>query len=60
MNEGVKPENSYYVVLDKNGDLTWVEETDRKKKVYYKDPHTSGWKRFKVNFIQGLSIEDQL
>lgn len=60
MNEGVKPENSYHVVLDKNGDLAWIEETDGKQKVYYEDPHTSGWVRFKTDFIQGMSIEDQL
>ncbi|WP_415408037.1 phospholipase D-like domain-containing protein [Sulfurovum sp. CS9] len=60
MNEGAKPENSYRVVLDKNGDLNWLEVTDGKQKVYHTDPHTSGWDKFKADFIQAMPIEDQL
>ena len=60
MNVGVKPENSYRVILDKNGDLNWVEVTDGKQKVYHEDPHMSGWDKFKVGFIQAMPIEDQL
>jgi putative cardiolipin synthase len=60
MEEGVKPENSYRLVLDKNGDLLWVAKTNGKQEVYHKDPHTSGWDRFKVDFIQAMPVEDQL
>ena len=60
MNEGVKPENSYRVILDKNGDLAWVTETDGKQEVYHRDPHTSGWDRLKADLIQAMPIEDQL
>jgi putative cardiolipin synthase len=60
MNEGVKPENAYRVTLDKNGDLVWTAETDGKQEVYHRDPHTSGWDRFKADLIQAMPIEDQL
>ena len=60
MSEGAKPENSYRVVLDKNGDLVWVAETDGKQEVYHTDPHTSGWDRLQADLIQAMPIEDQL
>ena len=60
MSEGVIPENSYHVVLDKNGDLKWVTETKGKQEVYDTDPETSGWERFKSGVIQALPVEDQL
>ena len=60
MNEGAKPENAYRVILDKNGDIVWVAETDGKQEVYHRDPHTSGWDRFKADFIQAMPVEDQL
>ncbi len=60
MSAGVKPENSYHVVLDKNGDIAWEEVTDGKQKIYHTEPHTSGWDRFKVDFIQAMPIEEHL
>lgn len=60
MNEGAKPQNSYRVELDKNGDLIWMSETNGKEEVYHTDPHTSGWDRMKANIIQALPLEKQL
>jgi len=60
MSEGTKPENSYRVFLDKNGDVAWKEVTDGKQKIYHTEPHTDAWDRFKVDFIQALPIEKQL
>jgi putative cardiolipin synthase len=60
MHEGVKAENAYRLVLDKNGDIAWMTETKGKKEVYHSDPHTSTWDKLKVNVLQVLPLEDQL
>ncbi len=57
MKEGVKLKNSYRVVLDNSGEFAWVTETDGKRVIYYTEPETTFWDRFKSGFIQILPIE---
>lgn len=60
MDEGVKPENSYRVALDEEGELVWITLTDGEEVRYKKDPETGAWKRFMAGFIQILPFEKQL
>ena len=60
MDEGVLPENSYRVLLDADGDLYWVTETNGKTERYDHDPNSSAWQRAKVRFIRMLPVMDQL
>jgi putative cardiolipin synthase len=60
MDEGVLPENSYRVLLDEEGDLLWVTETDGEEVLYHEEPETSFWTRFKAGFIRVLPVEKQL
>ncbi len=60
MDEGVKPENSYRVLLDVDGDLEWVTEIDGREVRYDKDPGSGFWQRFKAGFIRILPVDDQL
>jgi putative cardiolipin synthase len=60
MDEGVRPENSYRVFLDKDGNLTWVTQDDGKEVVYHHDPESSAWQRFVAGFIGILPVESQL
>lgn len=60
MNKGVKPENSYRVMLDNKGELFWVTEINGKKVIYHSEPEASGWKRFQSGFIEILPVELQL
>jgi putative cardiolipin synthase len=60
MDEGVRPENSYRVMLDENGDLYWVTEVDGKEVRYDEDPQTTFGQRFTSGFIEMLPVEDQL
>lgn len=60
MAQGVKPENSYRVMLDSKGKLFWVTEIDGKKVIYHNDPEVSTWKRFQSGFIEILPVELQL
>ncbi len=60
MEEGVKPENSYRVLLDADGDLEWVTEIDGREVRYDKDPESGFWQRFKAGLIRLLPVEDQL
>jgi putative cardiolipin synthase len=60
MDEGVLPENSYRVLLDEDGDLLWVTETDGEEVLYHEEPETSFWTRFKAGFIRVLPVEKQL
>jgi putative cardiolipin synthase len=60
MDEGVKLENSYRVILDENGDLVWDTEADGQEVRYLKDPGSSFWQRFKAGFIRLLPVEGQL
>jgi len=60
MDEGVLPENSYRVLLDRDGRLTWVTQDDGREVVYHKDPESSAWQRFTAGFIGILPVENQL
>jgi putative cardiolipin synthase len=60
MDEGVLPQYSYRVLLDANGDLYWVTETDGKPERYDHDPNSTAWQRAKVRFIRMLPVRDQL
>jgi putative cardiolipin synthase len=60
MDEGVLPEYAYRVLLDGNGDLYWVTETDGKTERYDHDPNSTAWQRAKVRFIRMLPVRDQL
>jgi cardiolipin synthase C len=60
MDDGVKPENSYRVMLDEDGDLVWVTQTDGQEVRYSKDPGSSFWQRFKAGFIRLMPVEGQL
>jgi putative cardiolipin synthase len=60
MDEGVRPENSYRVLLDENGDLYWVTEVGGKQVRYDEEPETTFGQRFMSGLISILPIEDQL
>jgi len=60
MDEGVRPENSYRVQLDENGDLYWVTEVDGKQVRYDEEPETTFGQRFMSGLIRILPVEDQL
>ncbi len=60
MDEGVLPENSYRVLLDEDGTLSWVTKDDGKELVYRHDPESTAWQRFTSGFIGLLPIEGQL
>jgi putative cardiolipin synthase len=60
MDEGVRPENSYRVLLDEHGDLYWVTEVDGKEVRYHEEPETTFGQRFMSGFIELLPVEDQL
>lgn len=60
MDESVKPNNSYRIKMDKNGNLTWMTQINGKQVIYHTEPETSGWQRFKSGFIRLLPIQLQL
>ena len=60
MDEGVRPENSYHVMLDDDGDLVWVTEIDGEEVRYNDDPETTFGQRFMSDFITFLPVERQL
>lgn len=60
MEEGVRPENSYQVLLDADGDLYWVTETDGKPKRYDHDPYSTAGQRAAVRLLRMLPIANQL
>lgn len=60
MKDGVKPRNSYRVVLDTEGELTWITIKDGKEIIYRSDPEVGAWKQFQSDFIGILPVELQL
>ncbi len=60
LDEGVKPENSYQVLLNEDGDLYWLAEDEGVEVVYDKEPESSFGQRFMSGFIQMLPIQSQL
>jgi cardiolipin synthase C len=60
MDEGVLPQYTYRVLLDGDGDLYWVTETDGKTERYDHDPNSTAWQRAKVRLIRMLPVMNQL
>jgi putative cardiolipin synthase len=60
MDEGVRPENSYRVMLDQDGDLYWVTQVDGAEVRYYEEPQTTFGQRFMSGLIMILPVEQQL
>jgi putative cardiolipin synthase len=60
MAKGVAPENSYRLMLDENGKLIWLTETDGEEVRYHKDPLSTFGQRFMSGFIGVLPVESQL
>ncbi len=60
MDEGIKPENSYQVLLDEDGDLYWVTKNDGVEARYDKETETSFGQRFQSGFIEMLPVQSQL
>jgi putative cardiolipin synthase len=60
MDEGVRPENSYRVLLDADGDLQWVTEYEGREVRFDTDPESTPWQRFVTGFIRILPVENQL
>ena len=60
MDEGVRPENSFRVLPDDNGDLVWVTEKNGVEVRFHQDPESGLWERLLSDFIILLPIEDQL
>ena len=60
MDEGVRPENSYRVLLDEDGGLQWLTEYEGRAVRFDTDPGSTAWQRFVAGFIGILPVEDQL
>jgi len=60
MDEGVRPENIYRVMLDEHGDLVWVTEIDGDEVRYTEEPETTIGQRFMSDLIMILPVEHQL
>jgi putative cardiolipin synthase len=60
MDDGVRPENSYRVLLDEDGKLYWVTRADGEEQRYDTDPHSTAMQRSVAGFIRILPVEDQL
>ena len=60
MDEGVRPENAYRVLLDEDGELYWVTKVDGNEVRYTEEPETTFGQRFMSGFIMILPVEHQL
>ena len=65
MDDGVRPQNSYRVVLETNSEsgadrLVWLTEIDGKQVRYYSEPEAGFWRRFSTWFIGLLPMEKHL
>ena len=60
MDEGVRPDNSYRVMLDEDGDLIWITEIDGNEVRYTEEPEATFGQRFMSGFIMILPVEQQL
>jgi putative cardiolipin synthase len=60
MEEGVRPENAYRVLLDEDGELYWVTEVDGNAVRYTQEPESTFGQRFMSGFIMMLPVEHQL
>ncbi len=65
MEEGIRPENSYRVVLETDPEtqterLVWITRDDGKEVRYYSDPEVGVWRGFTTWLIGLLPLEEQL
>jgi putative cardiolipin synthase len=60
MNEGIDPDISFRLELDKKGKLYWVAEDEGTPLRYDKDPMTTFLQRFTAGFIRLLPVDTQL
>jgi putative cardiolipin synthase len=60
MNEGVDPDASFRLQLDKEGNLYWITEDEGTPLRYDKDPMTTFLQRFSAGFIRLLPVDTQL
>jgi cardiolipin synthase C len=60
MNEGVDPDVSFRLQLDKEGNLYWIAEDEGTPLRYDKDPMTTFLQRFSAGFIRLLPVDTQL
>jgi cardiolipin synthase C len=60
MNEGVDPDASFRLQLDKEGNLYWIAEDEGTPLRYDKDPMTTFLQRFAASFIRLLPVDTQL
>jgi putative cardiolipin synthase len=60
MDEGVKPDRSYHVLLDERGKMYWVTEDGGKPLRYDVDPLSTFWQRWNAGLIRLLPVEGQL
>ena len=60
MEEGVRPQNSYRVLLDEDGDLYWITESDGAQQRFDKDPKSTLTQRSVAGLIRMLPVIDQL
>jgi putative cardiolipin synthase len=57
--DGVKPENSYRVTLER-GRLRWTTSDGGTVRVYTHEPETSWWRRFTADVLGILPIHSML
>ena len=65
MDDGIKPENSYHVILETDPEtgierLVWITETDGEQVRYYSEPEVGFWRNFSTWFMGLLPIEEHL
>ena len=60
LNEGVRLENAYRVIVDERGELRWETTVDGKPRSWSKDPESTWSQRFLSGFIELLPVESQL
>ena len=60
MDEDVKPDRSYRVLLDERGKMYWVTEDGGKPLRYDVDPLSTFWQRWNAGLIRLLPVEGQL
>jgi len=65
MEEGIRPENSYRVMIEKNEEtgierLVWITQIDGEEVRYYSEPEAGAWRRFSTWLIGLLPIDEHL
>jgi hypothetical protein len=60
MDAGAAPGSAFRLSLDEKGDIVWTAEADGATVTYRTDPDTSVWRRFLIDIVGLLPIEEQL